>query len=57
MHRQPALAGCVEVPVGLPETERASTDVLALPMYPQLTETDVTRVVDAVDAFYRSGAD
>jgi len=57
LHRQPPLAGCAEMPVGVPEAERASTDVLALPMYPQLTETDVTRVVDAVDAFYRAGAD
>src|SRR4029079_14136737 len=53
LHRQPPLAGCAEMPVGVPETERAATDVLALPMYPELTETDVTRVVEAVDAFYR----
>lgn len=57
LHRQPPLAGCADVPVGVPEAERASTDVLALPMYPQLTQMDVTRVVDAVEAFYRTGVD
>ena len=41
LHRQPALAGRCDVPAGLPETERAATEVLALPMYPQLTEQQV----------------
>jgi dTDP-4-amino-4,6-dideoxygalactose transaminase len=57
LHRQAPLAGCADVPVGVPQAERAAGDVVALPMYPQLTETDVVRVVDAVAAFYRARAD
>jgi dTDP-4-amino-4,6-dideoxygalactose transaminase len=56
LHRQAPLAGCAEVPAGVPEAERAATDVVALPMFPQLAESDVVRVVDAVAAFYRTEA-
>jgi dTDP-4-amino-4,6-dideoxygalactose transaminase len=56
LHRQAPLAGCAEVPAGVPEAERAATDVVALPMFPQLAESDVVRVVDAIAAFYRTGA-
>ena len=57
LHRQAPLAACGEVPAGAPEAERAAADVLALPMFPQLAEEDVVRVVDAVAAFYRDHAD
>jgi dTDP-4-amino-4,6-dideoxygalactose transaminase len=57
LHRQTPLAGCADVPTGVPEAERAATDVVALPMFPQLDESAVARVVDAVEAFYRGGAD
>jgi dTDP-4-amino-4,6-dideoxygalactose transaminase len=53
LHRQGPLAACAEVPAGLPETERAAGDVLALPIYPQLSEEHVVRVVEAIAAFYR----
>ena len=39
----------------MPEAERAAGDVLALPMYPQLAEEQVVRVVDAIASFYRAG--
>jgi dTDP-4-amino-4,6-dideoxygalactose transaminase len=55
LHLQAALAGRCEVPAGLPETERATNEVLALPMYPQLTEEQVERVVEGIAAFYRGG--
>jgi len=51
------LVACSESPSGVPEAERAAGDVLALPMFPQLTEEHVVRVVDAVASFYRGGAD
>jgi dTDP-4-amino-4,6-dideoxygalactose transaminase len=58
LHRQAPLAACAEAPGGVPEADRAAGEVLALPMYPQLTEDQVVRVVDAVAAFYRgAGAD
>jgi dTDP-4-amino-4,6-dideoxygalactose transaminase len=58
LHRQEALAACAEVPVGVREAERAAAEVMALPMYPQLAEEQVVRVVDAIESFYRGpGAD
>ena len=52
LHRQPALAGRVLAPCSLPESERAADEVLALPIYPQLEEGQVERVVDAIAGFY-----
>ncbi|HEY8515954.1 MAG TPA: DegT/DnrJ/EryC1/StrS family aminotransferase [Candidatus Binatia bacterium] len=37
----------------LPETERAAAEVLALPMYPELTDEQQQRVVEAIASFYR----
>jgi dTDP-4-amino-4,6-dideoxygalactose transaminase len=36
----------------LPEAERAASDVLALPLYPELTRAQQERVVAAIAAFY-----
>jgi len=49
VHLQPAYRGCVELdPRGLPETKRVATEVLSLPMFPQLTQEQVTAVSEAV---------
>ena len=37
----------------LPNSEKASEEVLALPIYPELTEDQQTAVVDRIKAFYR----
>lgn len=37
----------------LPISEKASEEVLALPIYPELTEDEQTRVVDRIIAFYK----
>lgn len=37
----------------LPQSERASEEVLALPIYPELTEEQQMSVVDRIKAFYR----
>ena len=55
LHRQAPLMACAEIPVGVPEAERAAGEVMAFPMYPQMSEEHVVRVVDAVESFYRSG--
>ncbi len=55
LHRQAPLLPFVEVPVGVPEADRAAADVVALPMFPQLAEADVAKVADAVAAFYAGG--
>jgi perosamine synthetase len=40
----------------LPETERAATEVLSLPVHPSLSEEDLDRIVTAVNAVARAGA-
>jgi dTDP-4-amino-4,6-dideoxygalactose transaminase len=37
----------------LPNSEKASEEVLALPIYPELTENDQTMVADRIKAFYK----
>jgi len=36
-----------------PQAERATTEVLALPIYPELTEAQMARVADAILRFYK----
>ncbi len=53
------LQACFE-PLGygrgdLPHTERAAEEVLSLPVFPELTEEEQTRVIDAVSHFCQSG--
>jgi dTDP-4-amino-4,6-dideoxygalactose transaminase len=52
-HSQPAYAGrYATAPGGLPVTERAAAEVLSLPMFPELTDSDAQRVIAAVSAFF-----
>lgn len=39
-------------PGSFPESERAASETLALPIYPELTETQIAFVADAIAAFY-----
>ena len=49
VHLQPAYQGRMAIgPSGLAETERAARDVLSLPMFPQLTDEQVGRVIAGV---------
>jgi dTDP-4-amino-4,6-dideoxygalactose transaminase len=49
VHRQPAYAGRLAVaPAGLAESERAAREVLSLPIYPQLGDAVVARVIAAL---------
>jgi dTDP-4-amino-4,6-dideoxygalactose transaminase len=47
VHRQPVYAPEYGS-VSLPESERAAQEVLSLPIYPQLTESAVKSVCDAL---------
>jgi dTDP-4-amino-4,6-dideoxygalactose transaminase len=48
LHRQPAYS-YLKVPEGaLPETEKAAAEVLSLPLYPELTETQIDFISSAV---------
>jgi dTDP-4-amino-4,6-dideoxygalactose transaminase len=53
LHLQPCFASLGYRAGTLPETERAAAEVLALPMYPELTDEQQERVVAAIGAFYR----
>jgi dTDP-4-amino-4,6-dideoxygalactose transaminase len=48
-HTYPAYAGRLAIASGaLPRTEAACTRILSLPMYPELTDAQVARVIDGV---------
>jgi dTDP-4-amino-4,6-dideoxygalactose transaminase len=49
VHLQPAYAGrCNMDPAGLAATEAVAAQILSLPMYPELSDEQVARIVDAV---------
>jgi len=52
LHRQEVYAGLGLGEGSLPEAERAAQEVLSLPIYPELGEAQVERVVAAIRAFY-----
>ena len=56
VHRQPAYADRLSSSRDLSESERAADEVLSLPMFPELTDSDADSVVEAVLAFRREGA-
>jgi dTDP-4-amino-4,6-dideoxygalactose transaminase len=54
VHQQPAYAGRVPLgPGGLGVTEQLCRDILSLPMYPQLTGSQIERVCSAINGFLR----
>jgi dTDP-4-amino-4,6-dideoxygalactose transaminase len=54
VHLQPALASLGLREGAFPEAERAAREVLALPIYPELTRPQVETIVDAIARFYRA---
>jgi dTDP-4-amino-4,6-dideoxygalactose transaminase len=49
VHRQPAYAGrCDLDPGGLTNTDAVAAQILSLPMYPELSDAEVKRIVDTV---------
>jgi dTDP-4-amino-4,6-dideoxygalactose transaminase len=51
-HRLPSFA----LTLDLPETERAAREALSLPVHPALTQADLDRIVEAVNALAGAGA-
>ncbi len=56
MHRQECFSYLQVDRDGLTETERASEEVLNLPIFPSLTEAQQHRVVDTIANYYAAGA-
>jgi len=52
VHLQPAYQGRLRGSDKLPETERAAREVLSLPMFPELGETEVETVIATIQAFH-----
>jgi dTDP-4-amino-4,6-dideoxygalactose transaminase len=53
LHLQPAFAYLGYKPGNLPESEAASEEVLALPIFPELTDQQQSLAVASIAAFYR----
>lgn len=54
-HRLPSLSHFAPG-LDLPETERAASEVLSLPVHPSLSRSDLERIVEAVNACAKAGA-
>ena len=53
VHLQPAYRGrLAEFPAGLPETTQAAGEILSLPIYPQLADPAIQRVIEALTSFF-----
>lgn len=52
IHLQPAMKDLGYKPGDFPEAERAATEVLALPIYPELRDDEQQTVVEAIRTFY-----
>ena len=57
VHLQPAYKGRLTCSGDLTETEQAAAEVLSLPLYPELSVSDVQTVIEAIKAFCGGGHD
>jgi dTDP-4-amino-4,6-dideoxygalactose transaminase len=56
LHMQECFAWLGQPEGTLPESERAARETLALPVYPEMTETQQRHVVDTIVAYLREHA-
>lgn len=56
LHLQPCFLELGGKPGDQPNAERAATEVLSLPLYPELTDAQQDRVVAAIEEFYRGSS-
>jgi dTDP-4-amino-4,6-dideoxygalactose transaminase len=52
LHLQPCFAYLEYAKGSIPESERASREVLSLPVFPELTHAQLDEVVDGVRSFF-----
>lgn len=52
LHLQPCFADLGLGPGDLPESERAALEVISIPVFPELTETELEEVATAIEEFY-----
>ena len=52
VHQQPAYRGRLKGSDNLPETERATNEILSLPMYPELDGTEIEVVIRGIREFF-----
>jgi dTDP-4-amino-4,6-dideoxygalactose transaminase len=55
LHQQKAMAEMLPVPPSLPRAEQAGKEVLCLPMFPELEESEVARACEAIRLFFAGG--
>ena len=53
LHRQPCFANLGYTDGSLPQAEQASREAISLPIYPELTRSQLDRVIDGIRGFYR----
>ncbi len=51
IHQQEAYADLQHLTGSLPVTERLCNEILSLPMYPQLTDTQIQSIIDSINTF------
>ena len=56
LYKQPAYASLNINAADFPQTEKAALEVLSIPMFPEMTQEQVTRVCDTIRAFYEENA-
>jgi dTDP-4-amino-4,6-dideoxygalactose transaminase len=52
VHLQPAYKNRIRTATDMSVTEKLAKEVLSLPMYPELSSTDIARVIDAVKSYF-----
>jgi dTDP-4-amino-4,6-dideoxygalactose transaminase len=53
LHQQECFAYLGHAPLDFPQSARAASESLALPIYPELTDAQLDHVVDSIVSFYR----
>ena len=53
LHLQPCFQYLGYKPGDFPESERAAKETIAIPIYPELTDSDIEYVVDCINDFYK----